>query len=261
MQTLKQFYDTWNGKQLWFNGYDQCVAVAEVYGRDVLGYPPVWANAIDWFGKDAAYLTWVANTPTNMPDEGDVIVWHGNTQAGTGIYGHIAVVVGPSCGMPAPTSMVFYSFDQNWGTGALALCRIVKHTYSGVTGWGDKPVAPDTAAIAAAAAAKAAADAAAKAVADAQAAAQAAMVAQAAAAAAAAAKAAEADVLAAQAADALQAAVNAKDAALRAARAQAQADAALAAMKTSQGRGNLIAIILVALGEIVAAIIKKTGAK
>ncbi len=252
MQTLKQFYDTWNGKQLWFNGYDQCVAVAEVYGRDVLGYPPVWANAIDWFGKDASSLHWTANSPTNVPDEGDVITWHANYKVGTGVYGHIAVVLGPSTGFPAPTVMEFYSFDQNWGIGALALCRPVKHTYDGVTGWADSVTTPDAGALAAAAKAKVAADA--KAAADA-----------------AAAKA-SADALAAKSvADAL-AAKEAADAAaaeeaqaladaMAARKAKAVADAALAARKTPQGRGNLIALILIALGEIVAVILKKTGAK
>jgi CHAP domain len=250
MQTLKQFVDSWIGKQLWFNGYDQCVAVAERYIIDVLGEPPVWSNAIDWFGKDATYVNWTANTPTNLAVEGAIIVWHQNYKAGTGIYGHIAIVLGPSCGVPAPTSMEFYSFDQNWGTGANALCRIVKHTYDGVTGW----AAPDLAAIAAA---KAAADAAAAK----QAAIDAAIKAQADAAAAQ--KAAQALSDAAQVL-AIQAAADAA-LALRVAVAKsdeaAKADAALAALKTAQGKGNLIALILIALGEIVAAILKNTGVK
>jgi len=148
--TLKEFFDTYNGKTVCFDGYCQCVALAEHYAQEVLGIPVVWANAIDWFGQDAAYENWTANTPTNVTDEGAIIVWHADYRVGTGTYGHIAIVLGPSCGYPPPTATDFYSFDQNWPAGSGA--HVVHHTsYYGVTGWGDKPAAPAPVAQAAAA--------------------------------------------------------------------------------------------------------------
>ena len=62
----------------------------------------------------------IANTPTFIPQKGDIVVWdkrHGK-------YGHIAVADGVG------TTSYFYSYDQNWGGKGQGMTRI-KHTYKG----------------------------------------------------------------------------------------------------------------------------------
>lgn len=133
--TLDQFVALHNGKSLDYDGKfgPQCVDEIDYYMRDVLGFPIVWANAIDWFGKDQPWLTWVANTPTNVPPKGAIIVWRQDFKVGTGIYGHIAIAY-QDIGV-----MQFTSFDQNWGS---PFCKLVRHTYEGVIGWGIPNHAP-----------------------------------------------------------------------------------------------------------------------
>jgi len=123
----------------------QCVAVLEHYNLEVLGVPVVWANAIDWFGKDAAYLTWTKNVwgdPNNKPNASDIMVWGESNPAHkaplgtaeTGPFGHIAICVDPGDGM------TFTAFGQNYPKGSP--CHVQRFTYDGVIGWGDKPKPP-----------------------------------------------------------------------------------------------------------------------
>jgi len=133
--TLAQFVAAYTGKYLVWDAKvgAQCVAVAQFYVRDVLGIPVVWANAVDWWGKDAAYEAWTRNAWGNRaskPAAGSIVVWGPNARAGTGVFGHIAVCTDPGDGL------TFQAFSQNYPTGAR--CGVRRFTFDGVIGWGDR---------------------------------------------------------------------------------------------------------------------------
>jgi hypothetical protein len=138
--TLKDFVTRYQFSRMCYAGYCECVALAQHYVTEVIGAPPVWANAVDWYGKDASYEHWTANTPTNIVPVGAIVVWKQDAKVGTGVYGHIAVAVGVDEGYPQPDVNTFYAFSQNWPLGSGA--HVVKFSYEGVEGWGIKILPP-----------------------------------------------------------------------------------------------------------------------
>lgn len=131
--TFDNFIAKWNGRGIDFDGYygDQCMDLMHQYCVEVLGLTDgrilaapsakdVYLNYPKTFGSQ--YFTQIANTPTNVPQKGDIIFW------GTGIgpYGHVAIFRDGNVNS-------FNSFDQNFPTGSK--CKIVKHDYRGVLGW------------------------------------------------------------------------------------------------------------------------------
>lgn len=68
------------------------------------------------------YWDLVANTPTGVPQGGDLVIW--GTKVG--VAGHVAV-------FKEGDVMSFRSEDQNWA--GIQKARLVNHTYSGVIGW------------------------------------------------------------------------------------------------------------------------------
>ena len=86
-----------------------------------------WGNAKDYYEnfnnlplKDS--FTRIANTPSFVPQKGDIVVWGaglGNT------YGHIAVATGEG------NTSNFYSYDLNWGS---KVVHKVQHNYKGFLG-------------------------------------------------------------------------------------------------------------------------------
>ena len=84
-----------------------------MYLDKVFGIKPgLWGNAKDYFEnlnnlslKNS--FTRIANTPSFVPEKGDIVVW------GTGLgnlYGHIAIATGEG------DTHQFYSYDLNWGS-------------------------------------------------------------------------------------------------------------------------------------------------
>lgn len=121
--TLQQFIEKWNGQYLEVAGptaVNQCVDLANAYIRDVLGLPMIeWTNAKDFPAKGGNLYTYVQNTPTGVPQEGDLVIWDGE-------YGHIAIFIEGDANS-------FRSFDQNYPTGTP--CHVQNHTYANVLGW------------------------------------------------------------------------------------------------------------------------------
>lgn len=135
-QTLDAFQAQHLGAYLDYDGLygAQCVDLIDFYCRDVLGIPIVWANAVDWWQRDGAYLQWTANRvgdPSSKPARGDIVVWGPDQRVGTGVFGHIAICLDPGDGLR------FLSLDQNWPAGAPV--SVITHTFEGVIGWGDRP--------------------------------------------------------------------------------------------------------------------------
>lgn len=126
---FKDFINKNNGKVIDFDGAygGQCVDLFRFYNRDVLEIAqPKPGNAKDFWGNYTSdpnlYNNFerIANTPTFVPIEGDVMIW------GNGKYGHIAVCTGDG------DTNWFNSFDQNYPIGSA--CKIVKHNYNNVLG-------------------------------------------------------------------------------------------------------------------------------
>lgn len=127
---LQQFVDAHTGKFLDLDGAygAQCMDLANAYAQEVLNAPRFGGNAVDVFSAyPTALYARVANSPTNIPQPGDVIIWGGpDPRVGTSQYGHIAVVV--TAGVAS-----FWSYDQNWPE--QSPCHLQYHTYDAVLGW------------------------------------------------------------------------------------------------------------------------------
>lgn len=123
-KALNDFVVKWQGKYCEVAGSadakNQCVDLANAYIRDVLGLPIIeWTNAVDFPSKAGDKYEFIANTPTNIPQQGDIMIWKPSP-------GHIAVFIEGNVDK-------FRSFDQNFPTGSN--CHIQEHTYQNVTGW------------------------------------------------------------------------------------------------------------------------------
>lgn len=132
--TYAEFVNRYNGQSIDYDGVygAQCVDLAKFYLRDVYGISPgAWGDAhAYWNSTNPAILAKfdkVANGATNVPKQGDILVYSQNTP-GSGGAGHIEIFdrkTGPG---------KYVSFSQNWG-GAYA--HMVEHTdnYKYVLGW------------------------------------------------------------------------------------------------------------------------------
>lgn len=123
-KALNDFVVKWQGKYCEVAGSadakNQCVDLANAYIRDVLGLPIIeWTNAVDFPSKAGDKYDFIANTPTGVPQQGDIIIWKPSP-------GHIAIFIEGDANK-------FRSFDQNFPTGSP--CHIQEHTYQNVVGW------------------------------------------------------------------------------------------------------------------------------
>lgn len=107
----------------------QCVDLCKMYFHYVLGLKTQAIGNAEAYWRRYDELPYlknnfikIANTPTFIPQKGDVAVWdkrHGK-------YGHIAICNGEG------TTSYFYSYDQNW---IIKKMHLVKHNYkSGFAG-------------------------------------------------------------------------------------------------------------------------------
>lgn len=129
--TFDEFVKKFNGKSTDFDGGAgvQCVDLAKMYFHYVLGLKTQAIGNAEAYWRRYDELPYlknnfikIANTPTFIPQKGDVAVWdkrHGK-------YGHIAICNGEG------TTSYFYSYDQNW---IIKKMHLVKHNYkSGFAG-------------------------------------------------------------------------------------------------------------------------------
>lgn len=131
--TFDTFIKTYLGKKVDYdNAYGgQCVDLFRQYLHDVLGLsqPKGVVGAADFWTNystdEVLYKNFdkIPNTPTGVPQKGDVMFW--NKRAGGG-FGHVSIFIeGDVTG--------FTSLDQNFPT--LSLVTKTKHTYTNVLGW------------------------------------------------------------------------------------------------------------------------------
>ena len=126
----QEFINEYNGKSFDYDGVSgvQCVDLAKMYLDKVFGIKAgSWGNAKDYYENFNNLpirnsFTRIANTPTFVPQRGDIVVW------GTGLgnkYGHIAIATGEG------NTHQFYSYDLNWGSKNV---HKVLHKYKGFLG-------------------------------------------------------------------------------------------------------------------------------
>lgn len=125
--SLADFINKWNGKYVSSRGgiTGQCVSLAQAWAEaNGVGGTPVFpvGAAKDMAGARSDAFSWIANTPTNVPQAGDIIVWG----TALGQYGHTGVFVSGDANS-------FVSFDQNFPIGTAAHKQW--HNYTGVLGW------------------------------------------------------------------------------------------------------------------------------
>ncbi len=123
--TFQKFLEKLNGEWVEVAGsqaLNQCTDLANAYLRDVLNHPIVeWTNAKDFPSKLTEKFSYILNTPTGIPQEGDLVIWGGT-------YGHIAIFIEGDVNS-------FRSFDQNYPTGSNS--HVQNHNYNNpqVLGW------------------------------------------------------------------------------------------------------------------------------
>ena len=129
--TYDEFVKAYNGKATDYDGAygAQCVDLIKVYLNKVFGIKPgSWGNAkYYWlnFSKHSELtknFTKIKNTPSFVPQKGDIMVWDGDVGGGCG---HVAICTGEG------NTSEFYSYDQNWNGKQM---HKVKHGYDNVYG-------------------------------------------------------------------------------------------------------------------------------
>lgn len=110
----------------------ECLSEAKIYMKELWGFNPpssgvnsaygYWTNFPAPLGE---YFDKIANTPTGVPQKGDIVIWKA-ALAGSKGYGHIAIATGKG------DANNFEAFGQNWG-GKNA--HHVTYDYKNVYGW------------------------------------------------------------------------------------------------------------------------------
>ena len=104
----------------------QCVDLYRQYCKEVLSVtqsPAISGAAKIWDTIDTNIFQKIPNTPTGVPQKGDIMIW--NTKMGGG-YGHVGIVRNADV-------LKFTSFDQNWAVGSPP--KKVVHNYTNTFGW------------------------------------------------------------------------------------------------------------------------------
>lgn len=130
--TFDQFFNTYNGVPIDYDGsYGvQCVDLVAQYIQDVIGVSNYTLNAIDYYNSFYSYpflynnFTLIANTPSFVPQKGDIMVWNGNWGGG---YGHVGVCNGVG------DTTYFQSYEENYG-GYNEATALRTNSYSNVLG-------------------------------------------------------------------------------------------------------------------------------
>jgi len=140
---FKDFLNKYKNKSTDFDDRygPQCVDLFNRYLVDVLDiqnpiqmFPVAGAYQIWDYAKDNSKFERIENEATNVPQEGDIVVWN----QGVGEWGHVGIFINGEV-------MSFTSFDQNWNN--IQNCVETTHSYKCVIGWlrpikGNKPNKP-----------------------------------------------------------------------------------------------------------------------
>ena len=123
---LDEFMAKNEGKHLDFDGIygSQCTDVCKFWEQKI-GSPITHGNGKDYkinADERPNDYEWVKNTPTSVPQKGDIIVWGSEI----GRYGHVAIFIRGDVNK-------FWSYDQNFPIGSP--CHVQEHSYKAVIGY------------------------------------------------------------------------------------------------------------------------------
>lgn len=123
--TFKEFYEKYKGQYVDFDGYygPQCVDLVQYWNRE-LGGQRFSGNAIEIIKQPMGIYEVIKNGPTNIPKEGDIVVWNKNMGAGNG---HTGIATGKG------SVMTFEAFEQNDPYTSPA--HLKEYKYDNVVGW------------------------------------------------------------------------------------------------------------------------------
>jgi hypothetical protein len=133
-QSFDSFFTLFNLTLVDFDDYygDQCVDLVQFYSR-FLGGPRFTGDAIDLANQIGGFYTWEANTPTNTPPKGAIVVFgepygrYIDDKGVTRFNGHCGIATGikdvNSCEL----------FEQNDPNGSN--CHTKVYAYDGCLGW------------------------------------------------------------------------------------------------------------------------------
>lgn len=114
------------GKGIDFDGYYgfQCMDLIEQYNQEVVNAPRLGGNAADvWDNYPKDFYNRIENTPSGVPEQGDIVIWNRNAGGG---FGHAAI-------FDSGDVSKFQSLDQNWPIGSVT--HLQDHSYTNVLGW------------------------------------------------------------------------------------------------------------------------------
>lgn len=125
--TLQAFFNKYTDRFVDFDGQfgAQCVDLYRQYCQEVLQVPqspPVNGAADIWNNYLKGFFTQISNTPTGIPQLGDILIWSKKLNG----IGHVAICVTADLD-------TFTSFDQNWPLASA--CHFQQHTYKNLLGW------------------------------------------------------------------------------------------------------------------------------
>lgn len=128
MISFNDFYNKYNGKAGTGDTSEnkgQCVGLVEVFWDEIGGIPHVYGNAQDLYANaPTTSFTKIPNSPTAVPQVGDVIVWNNGIN---GTVGHTGIATGKG------DINTFECFEQNDPTGSAP--RLKTYNYNHVVGW------------------------------------------------------------------------------------------------------------------------------
>lgn len=129
--TFDEFIQQRTGKPVDFDGVypNQCMDLMHQYVYDVLGikdknvlaHPRAYQVYTDF--HETQYFDRIANTPTGVPQKGDIFLFGANINGG---FGHVCIITEANVNS-------FKSFDANFPTGSLP--HIQSHNYNYALGW------------------------------------------------------------------------------------------------------------------------------
>ena len=137
MINFDDFIIKWTGKPVDFDGIypNQCMDLMHEYVYECLGIIDKSVLAKPWASRVFTEFAWanlfdkIDNSPTGVPQRGDIIFWAEALNYDATIkhgYGHVAIFISGDANK-------FKSFDANFPTGSLP--HIQDHTYNHVLGW------------------------------------------------------------------------------------------------------------------------------
>lgn len=133
MITVDDFIRLFNGHWCDWDGVagNQCFDMANYYSWAIGGQPFYGTGAKDIYTQAGTFYTQIPNTPTAVPQKGDIVVWSGALNGG---WGHVGVSTGVG------DINTFQVLEQNDPTNKS--CQLKTYNYGYVLGWLHPKVLP-----------------------------------------------------------------------------------------------------------------------